>query len=151
MGDKVQKGQTLLLLNSREFSQAKADFFRSMTNLNMTRKEFERARLLLEKKDIEKEEFLRIKDEYSNAINHYDVSKSNLLLLGLVDSQIELLIKKHESFKKKLNLSELNELYLSIISPISGTIIFRNAIIGEHISLKITCFFFITYFLYIRI
>jgi len=58
-----------------------------MTNLNITRKEFERAILLLKKKDIEEEEFLRIKDEYSKAMNHYDASKSNLLSLGLVDSQ----------------------------------------------------------------
>jgi len=133
LGDKVKKGQTLLLLYSREFSQAKADFFRSMTNLSLSHKEFERARLLFEKKDIEEEEFLRRKDECSQAINRYDDSKSNLLSLGLTDSQIELLIEKHDSFKKEPDLSKLDSPYLSIVSPISGTVIFRDAIIGEQV------------------
>jgi len=57
LGDRVQKGQTLLLLNSREFSQAKADFFKSGTNLKIRRKEFERARLLLEKKILKRSNF----------------------------------------------------------------------------------------------
>ncbi|MFV1917718.1 MAG: efflux RND transporter periplasmic adaptor subunit, partial [Patescibacteria group bacterium] len=114
LGDKVKKGQTLLLLYSREFSQTKADFFRSLTNLNITRKEFERARFLFEKKDIEEGEFLRTKDEYTKVIKRYDDSKSGLLSLGLMESQIEMLIKKHEAFMKNLHLSDLDEPYLSI-------------------------------------
>lgn len=49
--------------------------------MNIVRKESERTILLLKKKDIEEDEFLGIKDEYSKAMNHYDASKSNLLSL----------------------------------------------------------------------
>ncbi len=88
---------------------------------------------MFERKDIEEEEFLRTKDEYTKIKKRFDDSRSGLLSLGLMEFQIEMLIKKHETFMKNLNFSDLNEQYLSIISPISGTIIFRDGIIGERI------------------
>jgi len=131
LGDKVRKGQTLLVLNSPEFSQTKAEFFKSKTNLNLRRKEFERSKVLFEQKAIEKKEFLRREAEYSKTIIQYDVAKSNLHSLGFLPSHIESLIKKYESLSGNSDSLELNDPYLSIISPLSGKIIFRDAIIGE--------------------
>ncbi|MFP4081978.1 MAG: efflux RND transporter periplasmic adaptor subunit [Candidatus Aminicenantes bacterium] len=133
LGDRVKKGQTLLTLNSPQFSQAKAEFFRAKTNLNLKKREFERSETLFERKAIEKKEFLRREAEYSKAIIQYDTARSNLHSLGFLPSQIESLEKKHDTLNRSSGSIKLNDPYLAIITPLSGKIIFRDAIIGEHI------------------
>ncbi len=133
LGDYVKKGQTMLILNSPQFSQAKAEFFQCITNLNLKRKEFERSKVLYEQKAIEKKEFLRREAEYSEAIIKHDCAKSHLNSLGFSATHIESLIKKYESLDDNPSSLEVNEPYLPIISPLSGKVIFRDAMIGEHI------------------
>lgn len=133
LGDYVKKGQPLLILNSPQSSQAKAEFFQCITNLNLKRKEFERSKVLFEQKAIEKKEFLRREAEYSEAIIQHDCAKSHLHSLGFSPPHIESLIKKYESLYDNSSSLEINEPYLPIISPLSGKVIFRDAIIGEHI------------------
>lgn len=136
LGDYVQKGQPLLILNSPQFSRAKAEFFQSKTNLNLKQKEFERAKLLFEQKAIEKKEFLRREAAYSEAIIQFDCSKYNLHSLGFSSDHLDSLIKKYESLSDSSSSLEFSDPYLSIPSPLSGKIIFRDAIIGEHIDPK---------------
>lgn len=133
LGGYVKKGQALLILNSPRFSQAKAEFCKSITILDLKRKEFERAKVLLEQKAIEEKEFLRREAEYSEACILYDVAKSNLHSMGFLPPHIETLVKKYKSLDKSSPSFELSDPYLSIISPLTGRVIFRDAIVGEHI------------------
>jgi len=132
LGDRVSQGQRLLVLNSPQFSTAKAEFFQSKTNLDLKQKEYERAKILLEQKAIEKKEFLRREAEFSEALIRYDVAKCNLRSLGFSEEHIKDLLQKCELLND-ISDSTLNDPYLSIISPLSGKIIFREAMIGQHI------------------
>lgn len=140
LGDYVKKGQTLIVLNSPQFSQAKADFFQCITNLNLKRKEFERSKVLFGQKAIEKKEFLRREAEYSEAAIQYDCAKSHLHSLGFSPEHIESLIRKYETLDNSSSSLKISEPYLPIISPLSGKVIFRDAIIGEHIEPEKTLF-----------
>lgn len=134
LGSHVRKGQTLLILNSPPFSQAQSELFQAATNLNLKRQEFERARVLYEQKAIEKKEFLRREAEYHDALIQCDGARSRLRSLGFTPSRINGLMKKCESLADNADAAdELNDPYLSITSPLSGKIIFRDAVIGEHI------------------
>lgn len=132
LGERVNKGQRLLILNSPQFSQAKAELLQFKTSLDLKQKEYERAKILLAQKAIEKKEFLRREAEFYEAAIRYDVAKCNLRSLGFSEDQTKTLLQKCESLNNNSD-SALNDPYLAIISPISGRIIFREAIIGEHI------------------
>ena len=64
LGHNVRKGQVLLTINSPDFVQAQADFLQTVAKLNLSRKEYERAKLLLKEKALEEREFLRRESEY---------------------------------------------------------------------------------------
>jgi len=133
LGAKVKKGQSLLTLNSPEFAQIQADFLRALAKLNLSRKEYDRAKMLLEEKAIEEKEFLRREAEYQQLSTEYGALGSRLHSLGVTHTQIEELINKCQSMEDAEYKCEIADPLLPILSPISGTIIFRDAIAGEHI------------------
>lgn len=133
LGDRVRKGQLLLTINSPEFAQAQADFLQTVAKLNLSRKEYERAKLLLKEKAIEEREFLRREAEFEKLSTEVGGLGAILHSYGLNHEQTEKLIEKCASRKPDDNLCELADPNLPVLSPLSGTIIFRDVIIGEHV------------------
>jgi len=140
LGNRVRQRQTLLTINSPEFAQAQADFLQARARLKLSRKEFERAKMLLREKAIEQKEYLRRESEYEKSMTECGVLGSNLHSFGLDHDQIDALIEKCESLDPDGNLCEVANPNLTILSPIMGKIIFRDVIIGEHIDPEKTLF-----------
>jgi cobalt-zinc-cadmium efflux system membrane fusion protein len=133
LGDWVRKGQTLVTINSPEFAQAQADFLRARANYLLSKTEFERAKKLWAEKAIEEKEYLRREAEHEKLATEYGALGSALHSYGITHEQIEELIKKCEEVEDKEYACEIADPNLPILSPLSGTVIFRDVVKGEHV------------------
>jgi cobalt-zinc-cadmium efflux system membrane fusion protein len=133
MGDRVRRDQALVTINSPEFAQAQADFLEARAKLNFSQKEYERAKMLFKEKAIEERELLRREAEHERLATEFGSSESILHSYGLDQTQIEGLIKKCTSLWNEADLCELANPNLPILSPVAGTVIFRDVIVGEHV------------------
>ncbi len=133
LGNRVNKGQVLLTVNSPDFARAQADFLQTMAKLNLSRKEYERAKMLLEEKAIEEREFLRREAEFEKLSTEVGGLGAVLHAYGMDHEQTEKLIEKCANRESDGKLCELADPNLPLLSPLSGTIIFRDVIVGEHV------------------
>jgi len=133
LGDRVNKGKVLVTINSPEFVEAQAAFLQARAKLNLSRKEVERAKMLLQEKAIEQKEYLRREAEHEKLATEYGAAESILHSYGVDHKQIDDRIKKCDFLEKEGKLCELTDPNLCILSPIKGTIIFRDVIVGEHV------------------
>jgi len=133
LGDRASKGQVLLTINSPDFAKAQADFLQTMAKLNLSRKEYERAKMLLEERAIEEREFLRREAEFEKLSTEVGGLGAVLHAYGMNHEQTETLIEKCASRESDGKLCELANPNLPLLAPLSGTIIFRDVIIGEHV------------------
>jgi len=133
LGDQIQKGQPLLVINSPEFAKTQADFLETRAKIIFSRQEYQRAEMLYKEKAIEEKEFLKRKAEYEKLSTQFGALGSELHSYGITHAQIDQLIEKCESLREKEYKCEIAEPFLPILSPISGTVIFRDAVKGEHI------------------
>jgi cobalt-zinc-cadmium efflux system membrane fusion protein len=133
LGDNVHKGQVLATINSPQFAKAQADFLQARARFLLSQKEYERAKRLLLEKAIEEKEYLRREAEHEKLITEYGALGSALHSYGITHEQIDELIQKCESIQDKEYKCEIADPHLPILSPISGTVIFRDVVVGEHV------------------
>jgi cobalt-zinc-cadmium efflux system membrane fusion protein len=133
LGQKVRQRQTLVTINSPDFGKAQANFLQTRAALNHSQQEYERAKMLREEKAIEEREYLRRKAEYEKLSTEYGALGSALHSYGITHDQMNDLIAKCDAMEEEEYKCEIADPYLPIRSPISGTVIFRDAIIGAHI------------------
>ncbi|MGD2294399.1 MAG: efflux RND transporter periplasmic adaptor subunit [Candidatus Aminicenantes bacterium] len=140
LGTRVKKGQDLLTINSPEFAQAQADFLEARARLNLSQREFERAKKLWEEKAIEEKEFFRREAELEKIMTEYGALGSALHSFGLTHKHIDELIAKCDAIKDAEYKCEIANPDLTILSPITGTVVFRDVILGEHVIPEKTLF-----------
>ncbi len=133
LGTKVRKGQSLCTINSPEFAQAQADFLETRARLNLSQKDFERAQKLFEEKALEEKEFLRREAEYEKLVTEYGARGSTLHSYGLTHKHIDALISKCDTIKDEEYMCEIADPNLQILSPLGGTVVFRDVLLGEHV------------------
>lgn len=133
LGDRVRKGQNLLTINSPDFGKAQADFLNTRARLNLSRIENERAKVLFEKSALGEKEYLRRKAEYEKLSTEYGAQESNLHSYGMTHEQIQALIDRSGAIEEKEFKCEMVDPGLPLYAPIPGTVIFRDAVMGEHI------------------
>jgi cobalt-zinc-cadmium efflux system membrane fusion protein len=133
LGTKVRQGQTICTINSPEFAQAQADFLETRARLNLSQKDFERAQKLYEEKALEEKEFLRREAEYNKLVTEYGARGSILHSYGLTHADIDALISKCDAIKDEEYKCEIADPNLPILTPLSGTVVFREVILGEHV------------------
>lgn len=133
LGDRTRIGQALVTINSPAFAQAQADFLRARANYFLSKKEFERAKMLWAEKAIEEKEYLRREVEHEKLATEYGALGSALHSYGITHEQIEKLIEKCKEIEDKEYACEIANPNLPILSPVSGTVIFRDVVKGEHV------------------
>jgi cobalt-zinc-cadmium efflux system membrane fusion protein len=133
LGDRVKKKQVLVTINSPDFAQAQATFLQARAKLNLSRQDVKRAKMLLQEKAIEQKEYLRRQAEHAELSTEYGAAESILHSYGIEHEQIQDLIKKCDSLVEIGELCELTDPNLCILSPVQGTIIFRDVTVGEHV------------------
>lgn len=140
LGEKVAKGDILSRINSPEFAQAQAEFLQARARLEFSRKQYQRAQMLLKERAIEEKEYLRREAQYQKFSTEYGALQSILHSYGITQNQIQDLIEKCETLDKEEDLCRLATPQLSLLSPLSGTVVFRDVVLGEQVSPQKTLF-----------
>lgn len=120
LGDYVEKGQRLAIIDSPEIGEAQSQYLKAKTALQVAEKSYERAKIILEGKVISTGEFQRREGEYLSAQAEAKAAEDRLHLLGMTDEEIASIGKTHA-------ISSM----VAIYSPISGSVIERHLAIGE--------------------
>ncbi len=122
VGDMVQKGQVLLEVLSPEIAEAKSAYLVARANEALKKTAFERKKELIQEK-------IASKGDYDIAATEYELAKSNaaatyqrLLNYGFSSADIERIAETRSTTSK-----------LFVRAPFSGTLIERQAVVGETI------------------
>lgn len=130
IGTSVRKGQVLATIHAPALSQAKTAFLEAGARLELARREYERAQALLKQEAIDQKETLRRKTEFDNALNELGVAESNLHSFGFDQATVDALLKRAGQVPHE----ELSDPYLQLTSPVDGSVIERDALIGQHVA-----------------
>jgi cobalt-zinc-cadmium efflux system membrane fusion protein len=133
LGTAVRRGQPVLTVNSPEFAQAQAGFLDARARYNLGLADFRRAEALWQAKAIEEKEYLRRRAENEKLATEYGALGSRLHSFGLTHEDIEKLIEKCRLVETQEYKCELADPNLTILAPLSGTVIFRDAVVGDPI------------------
>jgi len=123
LGQRVQEGDRLLLLDSPAFGEAQLEYRKARTTLNVTKKFLERAQALIDRGAIGAGEYQRREADYENARADLHEGEEKLHLLGMTEREIKRLANR--------SLPHAEVAQVSLRAPFIGEVIERNAAIGE--------------------
>jgi cobalt-zinc-cadmium efflux system membrane fusion protein len=132
LGDRVQSGERLLLLDSPAFGEAQLEYRKRRTAMRVAERAFERAKALSTEGAIGISEYQRREAEHQNAGAELYAAEEKLHLLGMAEREIERLSAD------RLPHAEVAQVFLR--APFSGEIIERNATVGEVVDSSKTLF-----------
>lgn len=120
LGDEVKKGQKLALLDSVELGNAVSDYFSSKTRMSVDKANYEREKMLWEKKVSSEREMLDAKSAYLQAKAEYEAAENRLHLFGLEEEDIQALKSQTHSITT-----------FPLLSPFDGTVVRKHIALGE--------------------
>ncbi len=132
LGDRVETGDRLLLLDSPAFGEAQLAYRKRRTAMRVAEKVLERAKALSAEGAIGISEYQRREAEHENARAELYEAEEKLHLLGMAEREIERLSAD------QLPHAEVAQVFLR--APFSGEIIERNATVGEVVDSSKTLF-----------
>ncbi len=122
IGDRVARGERLLVLKSRELAEAKASLLTAKSRFDLARANFARIEKLYHQGITPQRDFLKAKQEKIAAAVELDAARHRLLALGVSPREIEALLRHTE--ERDLARYELR-------APASGVVIEKHASRGE--------------------
>jgi membrane fusion protein, heavy metal efflux system len=134
VGDEVRQNQVLVTLHAPAVAQAKTAYLQAGSKLELARREFERAGILLKQEAMDQKEHLRRQTEFENASSEFAVAESNLHSYGMDQAAVERLLQEaRRPNKGSAAMDDLTEPYLKLMAPIAGHVVERDVVIGQHI------------------
>ena len=110
----VRKGQVIAVLDTTflaaSVEDAKSSLFRTQVQTRLTKRNYERNKILLEQKVI-------AQSDYDQSLSDYETAQAN-----------------ERSAKSSLDRAYINLRYATIIAPVSGVVISRNVDIGQTVA-----------------
>jgi len=119
VGDRVKKGQLLVVLENQEFVQMQQEYLEVFNQLDYLKAEFERNQTLFDEKIASQKNFLQAKSNYQTAQARYQGLREQLQMLNISPSKVE-----------QGNISSQAAIY----APIAGSITKMNVTKGSHVS-----------------
>jgi cobalt-zinc-cadmium efflux system membrane fusion protein len=132
LGSRVGAGQTLVTMNSPDFTQAQTLFLQAFAEAELSRKDFERARVLREQQAIEEREFLRRQALYERHLAGRRAAEVFLHSLGVGEDRMRELERAVDVSIPPLDHAAVDP-PLAIGTPIGGVVIERNAVLGDRV------------------
>ncbi len=120
VGAYVSKDDVLVEIVSPEIAKAKADYLTALANETLKELVLKRENGLFEKRISSQREYQQAEAEYQMVINTTNTRRQQLLNYGFTQTEVQEIVKTGSS-------SSL----LPIRAPFAGTIIERNAVVGE--------------------
>lgn len=131
LGDTVEKGEILALIESREMAEAVADYLAAKRSEELARTTFHREKSLWEKKITAEQDYLNAKNAHQEAKIRMDLSHQKLHALGHDEDMIKAYDKTDVA--ETLRFHELR-------SPLAGRVIGRELTLGEYVDTAHTAF-----------
>lgn len=124
LGDIVEKGDVLALIESREMAESVADYLAAKRAEELARTTFNREKGLWDKKITAEQDYLNARNVHQEAKIRFDLTRQKLQALGH-DSEM---LKEFDTAEasERLRFHELR-------SPLSGRIIARELTLGEYV------------------
>jgi cobalt-zinc-cadmium efflux system membrane fusion protein len=88
LGDPVEKGEVVAIIDSREVADAKSDYLAALVQLDLQTALFQREKGLFEKKIAAEQSFLKARGAYEEARLHADLARQKLASLDLSEQEI---------------------------------------------------------------
>ena len=127
LGEQVKKGQVLAVISSRDLAEAKADYLASVERLKLTQNTYDREERLYEKKVSPEQDFFAAKQALAETEIRERSARQKLLTFGISPSRLP-----------KLGTEPEEEFTLyRLLSPIDGTVIEKDIVLGEVIEIVI--------------
>ena len=121
IGDSVEQGDVLAVIESREVADAKSEFLAARVAFDLQETLFTRSKSLFESKVTSENDFLRAKTTFEDARIKFNVARQKLFALGLTGDQIAALPQQPI---ESLRLQELR-------APMRGRIAERRVDLGS--------------------
>lgn len=113
LGDGVKRGRTLATVNSVEVGEARSAFATAQSGLALAQANFERAQRLFKEQIVAQKDYLKARAELQQAQAGARASRERLAVYGLSGG------------------STRGASLVPVVAPISGTVIEKDAVIGE--------------------
>jgi membrane fusion protein, heavy metal efflux system len=122
LGDQVEPGQRLALLDSLELGERKAAFLQARTNLEVARRNYEREAGLFKQRISSEKDYLEAKGDFERSDAAFRAAREALRLVGIADADIERITwgGRGEALS-----------HFPIVSPFRGTVIEQHVVVGE--------------------
>ena len=121
LGDRVDKGEVVAVIDSREVADAKSEYLASAVNLELQSALFQRDKGLFDKKIIAEQMFLKVKTTFAEAKLRVDLARQKLASLDLSEAEIAALPSQPvASLRRK-----------DIRAPLAGRVIERLVSLGQ--------------------
>lgn len=132
VGDLVEKGDVLCVLNSSELLDIKTKYIKALGDFKMKKENFERGKNLIKIKGLEQKELTSRETDYKSAMADLFSLESELISVGY--DKISL-----QKIKEALQQDDTSKISIfltpdyKILSPIKGKIISRDLNLGERV------------------
>lgn len=125
LGDKVEAGEVVAVLDSREVADAKSEYLTAVVNLELQRTNYERARALWERRISAEAQYLQAQATFSETQLRVDLARQKLSALGLDANVIAANAKQEEEAGRPSSLRRYE-----LRSPLAGRVIDRKVDVG---------------------
>jgi cobalt-zinc-cadmium efflux system membrane fusion protein len=125
LGDTVEKGEVVAVLDSREVADAKSEYLTASVKAELEKTNFDRQQALWDKRISSEQAFLQAKAAYSEASLRQDLARQKLSALGLNAAEVA---KRAKQDEETPNASTLREYELR--AQISGRVVERKVDVG---------------------
>lgn len=125
LGDLVQKGEVVAVLDSREIADAKSEYLRASVDLDLQKTMFERAQTLWDKRISAEQQYLQTRATFTGAQLRLDLARQKLSALGLDATEVAAAAKQDGKGDSTSSLRQYE-----IRSPISGRVVERKVDVG---------------------
>jgi len=123
LGDEVETGQTLAIIDSIELGRAKSELLRAKAELELARRTLQREESLLKDRITSEQSVLEARSAQQRALAAYQAARQELRLLGLSEREIE-----------AASADDASAALFPLSSPLGGTIVEKHVSLGEVVS-----------------
>ncbi|MGE5363611.1 MAG: efflux RND transporter periplasmic adaptor subunit [Bacteroidota bacterium] len=123
LGDHVQKGQVLMLIEGAGIGEIKAEYIKSRAEFAFAESSLKRQKQLLEQKAGSQKSYFEAEAAYNKALASFNAEDKRLHSIGLSESDVEQMTSSPDHLGGVLRVK----------APISGVIVERNVVTGQQV------------------
>ncbi len=120
IGDRVEKGELIAILESREVADAKSEYLAAKLTNELQQDLAQRDKELWDKRSAPEQQYIRSRNLAAQARMRFDIARPKLLALGLADSEISGLPHEPEALLRRQEVR----------APMAGRVVERRVDVG---------------------